>query len=140
MKIKLATFSQLTSSLISKKPPKNISFSMKSVHQYLKKEGSSTTERSVFQLLDAIRLSDKELLNSYKATSKTHSTMGEKFFIPLCAEHIHSLIKKKCGWNSLHEFIHIILLSRASLRKNLSSRTKFPDKMQKLAVRKTSIS
>ena len=68
---------------------------MKSVHQYLKKEGSSATERSVFQLLDAIRLSDKELLNYCKATSKTHSTMGEKFFIPLCAEHIHSLIKKK---------------------------------------------
>ena len=46
-------------------------------------------ERSVIQLLDAMRLNDKGLLNSYKTTAKTHSTMEETFFIHLCAEHIH---------------------------------------------------
>ena len=54
------------------------------------------TERYIFQLLDAMRLNDQGLLNSYKATAKTQSTMDKKFFIPLYAEHIHFLIKR-CG-------------------------------------------
>ena len=44
-----------------------------------KKKVLPPTERSVFQLLDAMKLNDKGLLNSYKATSKTHSTMGKSF-------------------------------------------------------------
>ena len=43
-----------------------------------------------------MRLNDKGLLNSYKATSKTLSIMGKKFFILKYVEHIHFLIKR-CG-------------------------------------------
>ena len=43
-----------------------------------------------------MRLNDKGLLNSYKATSKTLSVMGKKFFILKYVEHIHFLIKR-CG-------------------------------------------
>ena len=35
-----------------------------------KKEVLSSNERSVFQLLDAMRLSDKGIINSYKTTEK----------------------------------------------------------------------
>ena len=57
----------------------------------------SANERSVFQLLDAMRLNDKGLVNSYKTTAKTHATMDKKFNIPLYADHLHFLLSK-CGW------------------------------------------
>ena len=43
-----------------------------------------------------MRLNDKETLNLYKTTAKTHSTMDKKFFIPLYAEHLYFLLIKCC--------------------------------------------
>ena len=57
----------------------------------------SANERSVFQLLDAIRLNDKESINSYRTSAKTHVTMDKKFAIPLYAEHLHFLLLR-CEW------------------------------------------
>ena len=54
-------------------------------------------ERSVFQLLDAMRLNDKGVINSFKTRGKTYATMDEKIAIPLYAEHLHFLLSR-CGW------------------------------------------
>ena len=62
-----------------------------------KKKILSGNERSVFQLLDAMRLNDKGLINSYKITAKTHATLDKKFNIPLYAEYLHFILTK-CGW------------------------------------------
>ena len=62
-----------------------------------KKKVLSANEKSVFQLLDAMRLNDKGLINSYKITAKTHATMDKKFNIPLYVEHLHFLLSK-CSW------------------------------------------
>ena len=43
-------------------------------------------ERSVFQLLDAMRLNDKGAFNSFKNTAKTHATMDEKIATSLYTE------------------------------------------------------
>ena len=43
----------------------------------------SANKRSVFQLLDAMRLNDKGTIYSYKTTPKTHATMDKKFAIPI---------------------------------------------------------
>ena len=51
-------------------------------------------ERYVFQLLNMMRLNDKGLINSYKTTTKTHTTLDKKYAIPLYAEHLHFLINK----------------------------------------------
>lgn len=45
----------------------------------------SPIKRSVFQLLDAIRLNEKGPINSYKTTAKTHATVDKNFAIPLYA-------------------------------------------------------
>ena len=37
--------------------------------------GKASSERSVFEFLDAMRLNNQDLLNSYKATAKTHCTL-----------------------------------------------------------------
>ena len=63
---------------------------------YEKEKKLSKNERSVFQLLDAMRLNYKGLLNSYKTLSKTNATMDKKFHSPLYAEHLHFLLSK-CG-------------------------------------------
>ena len=39
----------------------------------------------------------KDLVRSFKANCKTHSTLEEKQLIPLYAEHIHVLVKR-AGW------------------------------------------
>ena len=62
-----------------------------------KKKVLPACERSVFQLLDAMRLNDKGLINSYKTITKTHATLHKKYAIPLYAEHLHFLINR-CGW------------------------------------------
>ena len=55
-------------------------------------------ERSCLQLLSVIKRSEKkDTPNSFFYTSKTHSTLEEKKFIPLYAEHLHFLIKR-AGW------------------------------------------
>ena len=61
-----------------------------------KKEVLSANERSVFQLLDAMRLNDKCIINSNKTTEKTDATMDAKITIPLYVEHMYLLISK-CG-------------------------------------------
>ena len=43
-----------------------------------KKKVLSANERSVFQLLDAMRLNDKGTINSFKTTAKAYATMNEK--------------------------------------------------------------
>ena len=43
------------------------------------------------------RNEQKDIINSFKCTAKTHSTLDEKKFIPLYAEHLHFLIKW-AGW------------------------------------------
>ena len=53
-----------------------------------KKKVLSANERSVFQLLDAMRLNGKGTINSFKTTAKTHATINEKIAIPLYAEHL----------------------------------------------------
>ena len=62
-----------------------------------KKKVLPANERSVFQLLDAMRLNNKGLINSYKTTAKLHATMDKKFNIPFYAEHSHFLLPR-CGW------------------------------------------
>lgn len=61
------------------------------------KKGFVCKQRSTFQILDAMRLNDKGIINSYKTIARTHATMDKKVNIPLYAEHIHFLILK-CGW------------------------------------------
>ena len=67
---------------------------MKSTPQFLKKKVLSAKKRSVFQLLDEMRLNDEGTINSYKTTAKAHATMDKTFAIPLYAEHLHFLISK----------------------------------------------
>ena len=67
----------------------------------------SENERSVFQLLDTMRLNDKGLINSYKTTAKTHATMDKKFNILLYAENLHFLLTK-CGWRVRNARAHYI--------------------------------
>ena len=57
----------------------------------------SANERSVFHLFDAMRLNDRETINSFKTTAKTHATMDGKITIPIYAEHLHFLWLR-CGW------------------------------------------
>ena len=40
---------------------------------------------------------DKDIISNFKSNSKTHSTVGDKKFIPLYAEHIHFLVTR-AGW------------------------------------------
>lgn len=90
----------------------------------------SSNERSVFQLLDAVRLNNKGWLNSYKATAKTHSTMSKKNFIPLYAEHLHFFLNR-CRWVVIRIYAHTHL-NRANSKRSLQSWIRFLDKMHKL--------
>ena len=53
------------------------------------------SQRSTFHLLDAMRLKDKGLLNSFKTTAKIHSTTEKEYLISL--PHMHFLVKR-CNW------------------------------------------
>ena len=54
--------------------------------------------RSVLHLISFIsRNKEKDLVRTFKANAKTHSTLEEKKIIPLYAEHIHFLVKR-AGW------------------------------------------
>ena len=75
----------------------------------------SGNERSIFQLLDAMRLNDKGMIISYKTTAKTHATMDKKISIPLYAEHLH-LLMTKCGWR-VWNVRFTILLNKVNLKK-----------------------
>ena len=55
-------------------------------------------QRSVLQLMTVLnRNEDKDLINNFKSNAKTHSTLGDKKFIPLYAEHVYFLVKR-AGW------------------------------------------
>ena len=62
-----------------------------------KKKVLLANERSVFQLLDAMRLNDKGTISSFDTITKTHGTIDEQIVIPLYAEHLHFLLLG-CGW------------------------------------------
>ena len=52
-------------------------------------------ERSTLQLMSILeRNEEKDKINTFSYSSKTHSTLEEKKFIPLYEEHLHFLIKK----------------------------------------------
>ena len=55
-------------------------------------------ERSAVHLMSTLSRNNKRnITNSFKCTEKTHSTLGDKKFIPLYAKHLHFLIE--CvGW------------------------------------------
>ena len=59
-------------------------------------------ERSALQLLSImVRGEKKEKINAFPYTSKTHSTLKEKEYIPIYAEDLHFLITR-AGWLDTH--------------------------------------
>lgn len=55
-------------------------------------------ECSTSRLMSVLnRNEQRDIINSFTCTAKTHSTIDENKFIPLYAEHLHFLIKK-AGW------------------------------------------
>ena len=62
--------------------------------------------RSVLQLMSVISCNEeKDLVRTFNANEKTHSTLEEKKFIPLYAEHIHFLVKR-AGWLDTKVYQH----------------------------------
>ena len=52
-------------------------------------------ERSTIQLMNVLSRNDeKDIINHFKCTAKTYSTLDDKKFIPFYAEHIHFLVKR----------------------------------------------
>ena len=84
--------------------------------------------------MDPIRLNDKGLLNSYKFTSKTHSTMSKKYFIPLYAEHIHFLIKR-CDWLVTKIYAHYTF-EQSKFKKELVIINQVPGRNSETSVEK----
>ena len=76
----------------------------------------ATHDRSVFQLLDAMRLNKKEILNNYKCTGKNHSTVDKKYSIPICTEHLRFLIIR-CAW-SVTKIHHHFTFKQELLKKD----------------------
>ena len=62
-----------------------------------------------------MRLNDKGLINSYKTTAKTHTTLDKKYAIPLYAEHLHFLINKS-SWQVTNIRAHYTF-EQAKLKK-----------------------
>ena len=52
-----------------------------------------------------VRNEEKDKINIFSYTSKTHSMLGEKKIIPLYAEHLHFLIKR-AGWLVTYIYEH----------------------------------
>ena len=87
------------------KPQKHC-FLMNFIHLYSKK--MEPFEWSTIQLMSIMRRNEeKDKTNSFSYTSKTHSTLKGKKFIPLYAEDLHFLIKK-AGWFVTHIYEHYI--------------------------------
>ena len=80
---------------------------MKYTRQYLKKNLTMEPyERSTLQLMSIMRKGeDKNKINSFPHTSKTHSTLKEKKLIPLYAEDLHFLVTR-AGWLVTHIYEH----------------------------------
>ena len=75
-------------------------------------------ERSVLQRQLIMAKNDKGVLKTFKWNEKNHSTMKTNNFLPLYAEHLHSLITK-AGWLVTKNMV-IIPLSSQNLKKILS--------------------
>ena len=65
-------------------------------HQSFKKNKKmEPLERSAHELVSILVVDEeKDKIKSFSYTSKTDSTLVEKNFIPLYAEHLHFLIKR----------------------------------------------
>lgn len=65
-------------------------------------------QRTVLHLVTVLnRNEDKDLINNFKSNAKTHSTLDDKKFIPLYAQHIHFLVKR-AGWLVTKIYHHFI--------------------------------
>ena len=63
-------------------------------------------ERSTLQLMTVLnRDEEKDAINRFVYNFKTHSTLGEKKFIPLYAEDLHYLITR-AGWLVTYIYQH----------------------------------
>ena len=63
-------------------------------------------ERSTPQLMSILaRNEEKDKINNFSYTSKTHSTLEEKKFIPLYTKDLHFLIKR-AGWLVTYIYEH----------------------------------
>ena len=75
-------------------------------------------ERSTLQLMSIMRRDeDKDKINSFPYTSKTHSTLKDKKFIPLYAEDLHFLVNRAPGL--LLTSMNITLLGSLNFKKIL---------------------
>ena len=75
----------------------------------------------------------KDLVRSFKANGKTHSTLEEKKFIPLYAEHIHVLVKR-AGWLVTRIYQHFTF-EQSKFEKTLMLWTKKRGKKQQCRER-----
>ena len=83
-----------------------------------KKKVLSANGRTVFQLLDTMRLNNNRTINSCKTTTKTHATMNEKIAVPLCVEHLHFLLKI-CAWKVTKRSLEVIIpLNKKKFKKD----------------------
>ena len=73
-------------------------------------------ERSGLHLHPVLQRNRKGLLNTFKFNQKTHSTMKQKIFLPLYAEHLHFL-KKRAGWVVTKIYAHYTF-HQSKLKKN----------------------
>ena len=80
---------------------------MKFILQSLKKNKKMEPyERFTVQLMSVLsRSEEKDVINSFKYSSKTRSTLQEKKYIPFYAELPHFLIKR-AGWLVSHVYEH----------------------------------
>ena len=71
-----------------------------------KSKRTESYERSTLQLMSImVRNEEKDKINSFPYTSKTHSTLKEKKFIPLYADDLHFLTTR-AGWLVTHIYEH----------------------------------
>ena len=103
-----------------------------------KKKVLLLSERSILQLLDVMRVNDMGVLYAYKATTKTHSTMDKKIFIPLYAEDLHFLIKRY-GWLVTKIYSHFTF-EQAMFKKEFVIMNQVSRRMLKQALKETFLS
>ena len=86
--------------------PKTLLFNEISPPIFEKNKEMEPYERSTLHLMSIIeRNEDKDKINSFPYTSKTHSTLRKKKIIPLYAEDLHFLIKR-AEWLLTHIYEH----------------------------------
>ena len=78
---------------------------------------------------------EKNLRRTYKANTKTHSTLEEKNVIPLYTEHVHFLMKR-AGWLVTKIYQHLTF-EQSNFEKDF---VVMNQKLQKETLKKTFIS